>query len=221
MERPEAPLSAIGADVSRGGKDRTAFAPRIGNWFDDVVAYPGIETPNGKSLILRLAEVVRRYRVVQHVIVGMDVVGVGASPQDVANEQGIHLVALSGAEGADDEYTDASGLLHFANKRAQWYWQLREALNPDKGENLALPPDRELLADLCAAHYDLSVRGVVIEDKDDIRKRLKRSPDKGDAIVYAFAARPQSVQYQSVSKRSSTEHLTPAMPISWKKKKGL
>jgi len=80
---------------------------------------------------------------------------------------------------------DKSGQLGFVNKRAEFYWRMREALNPADGENLALPPDRELRADLCAPKWKLAARGIQIESKDDIVKRLGRSTDCGDAVVMA------------------------------------
>src|SRR5437764_888636 len=44
------------------------------------------------------------------------------------------------------------GQLAFANKRAEVWWKFREALDPDQpdGSAIALPPDPELRADLCA-----------------------------------------------------------------------
>jgi hypothetical protein len=48
-----------------------------------------------------------------------------------------------------------------------------------------LPPGNEIVADLCAAHYKVSAAGVLIEEKDEIKKRLGRSPDKGESILLA------------------------------------
>jgi hypothetical protein len=49
--------------------------------------------------------------------------------------------------------------------------------------SIALPPDASIKADLAAPHWEMTVRGIKIEHKDEIRKRLGRSPDDGDAIV--------------------------------------
>ena len=82
---------------------------------------------------------------------------------------------------------DRSGSLPFFNKRAEWWWRMREALDPDSGEDLALPPDPALRADLCAPRWGRMARGIKIETKDETIKRIGRSPDKGDAVVYALA----------------------------------
>jgi len=54
-----------------------------------------------------------------------------------------------------------------------------------KGEGIALPPDPELVSDLCAPRWKLTARGIQVESKDEIIKRLGRSPDCGDAVVMA------------------------------------
>jgi hypothetical protein len=54
-----------------------------------------------------------------------------------------------------------------------------------------LPPDRELLIDLCAPTWKLTPRGIQVEAKEDLIKRIGRSPDKGDAVVYALAIKHQ------------------------------
>ena len=85
------------------------------------------------------------------------------------------------------EAKDMAGVLGFVNQRAEWWWRTREALDPKSGQELALPPDSELRADLCAPRWKLTVRGIQIEAKDEIIKRIGRSPDRGDALVYAHA----------------------------------
>ena len=87
------------------------------------------------------------------------------------------------------------GQLAFANKRAEVWWKFREALDPDQpdGSAIALPPDPELRADLCAPTWKLTARGILLESKDgssgfgNLRQRLGRSPGKGDAVVMAWS----------------------------------
>jgi len=87
------------------------------------------------------------------------------------------------------------GQLAFANKRGRGMVKFREALDPDQpdGSAIALPPDPDLRADLCATTWKLSARGILLESKDgssgfgNLRQRLGRSPGKGDAIVMAWS----------------------------------
>ena len=69
---------------------------------------------------------------------------------------------------------------------------MREALDPSNPDPIALPPDQELLADLCAVRYKVvtlgSVAAIQMRDKDEIRQMLGRSPDKGDAVAMTFVS---------------------------------
>ncbi len=88
--------------------------------------------------------------------------------------------------GEGTSLTDRSGRLHFANVRAAAYWRVRELLDPEAGSAVCLPDDPELLADLAAPKWELRGGKIMLESKDDLRERLGRSPDCGDAAVLAF-----------------------------------
>jgi hypothetical protein len=178
--RPDGPMTAMGVDVARGGADRTVIAMRYGAWLDQLRAYPGAATPDGPA-VAALVMAQRR----DNAAINVDVIGVGSSVYDHLKGLGADATAVNGAERSDA--TDKSGQMRFVNRRAEIYWKLREALDPAGGEGLCLPPDKELAADLCAPTWKLTVRGVQVESKGDLAKRLGRSPDKGDAAVYAFA----------------------------------
>ena len=102
-------------------------------------------------------------------------------------DNGIPHIGFNGAGKASTKTKD--GQLNFANKRAEAWWRFREELDPDQqgGSAICLPPDPELRADLAAPTYEVSARGILIESKDDLRKRLGRSPGKGDAVVMCLS----------------------------------
>jgi hypothetical protein len=52
--------------------------------------------------------------------------------------------------------------------------------------DIALPPDDDLREELIAPRCSFTVRGMLLEPKDDIRKRIGRSPDRADAVVMAL-----------------------------------
>ena len=63
-------------------------------------------------------------------------------------------------------------------------------MDPEKGDGVALPRDDGLLSELASVRYKITGRGQVrVEPKDEMRKRLGRSPDLADAVVLAFAPR--------------------------------
>jgi hypothetical protein len=180
--RPDGPVSCIGVDVARGGGDRTVITLRTKHWFDPQRAYPGAMTPDGETV----AQLVLAMRGTSQCRVNVDVIGVGASAFDSLRRHiGAHAVALNASQAS--QVNDKSGQISFVNRRAEWWWTLREALDPGSGCELALPSDRELFSDLAAPRFKFTPRGVQIESKDDIISRLGRSPDKGDSLVYAFA----------------------------------
>ena len=102
-------------------------------------------------------------------------------------ENGIPCAQFNGAAASKAKTKD--GTLAFINKRAEAWWRFREELDPNQegGSAVALPPDPKLTADLAAPTWELTSRGIKIESKDEIRARLGRSPDRGDAVVMAMS----------------------------------
>jgi hypothetical protein len=173
------PMSAMGVDVARGGSAKTVMQARHGVWFAQPKAVPGIETPTG---VAAAGVIVRELR--DDASVQIDNIGIGASAYDQLDQIGVNVVAMDAREGT--EATDRSGRLKFFNMRAKWWWDLRESLDPETGDNIALPPDNEMKADLCGPHWEPTQRGVKVEAKEDVEGRLSRSVDKGDAVVMAW-----------------------------------
>jgi hypothetical protein len=182
------PLTALGVDVAHGGGDRTVLSRRYRNWFAPLQKIPGNQTPDGqtaagfvKMAIARPADC--------NATVNIDSIGYGSSCWDFCKEDVPGATAVNYSEATIRK--DKAGVLHFCNLRAWAYWSLREALDPHRGEQLALPPDQELLAELTAGRWEMLLRGVKIEDKDDITLRLGRSPDCADAVVLAHLQMPK------------------------------
>lgn len=186
QERPQptTALSAIGMDVARGGADKTVLARRHGTWFAALEKHDGTSTPDGvvaAALVLRALD--------NRATINVDAIGVGASVYDQLRARTPRVEAVIFSAGAPGR--DRANVLDFANLRAYAYWALRDALDPATGDDLALPPDPELLADLCAPRWSMRTTGVLVESKEDIVKRLGRSPDCGDAVVLAHYVAPR------------------------------
>ena len=177
--KPKTPMTALGVDPARGGRDETVLIARYDDWFAEPVAKPGHETPDGPSVA---ALTVSTLRDGAGAIV--DVIGVGGSVYDHLKGNGVLCMAFNASEKSDAR--DKSGSLGFINKRAEWWWKMREALDPAYGEEIALPPDPRLRADLCTPRWKLAARGIQVESKEEIAARIGRSPDRGDAAVYAL-----------------------------------
>lgn len=176
------PATVVGVDVARGGSDRTVLCGRHGVWVAPLLKYPGHRTPDGAAAAGLVRQFMSQNPGCRAVV---DVVGIGASCYD-------HLKYGQGSfrpfHSSEKTFKrDKSGMLTFCNARAAAYWTLREALDPETGQQVALPPDPELLADLTCPRWVERAGGILVESKDEIRKRIGRSPDCADACVMAFA----------------------------------
>jgi hypothetical protein len=179
---PRAHMTAVGLDVAQGGDAETVAAPRYGGWYDKLTCKPGKECQEGSDVA---AMIVRVRRNNCPVIVDCGG-GWGAAAVGAMERNGIPAVPYLGNKPSSG--TSKDGKLKFYNKRAEDWWRFREELDPDQefGSAIALPPGADAKADLAAPRWELTPRGIKVEAKPDIVKRLGRSPDKGDAIVLAM-----------------------------------
>lgn len=175
---PKPLMTSVGVDVARGGKDSTVIARRHGQWYDEPLSYPGKDTPDGPSVAGLVISAMR-----DGAPIHIDVIGVGASPYDFLSESRQQVIGVNVAEKAMG--TDRSGRLYFANQRSELWWRFREALDPTNNTGVALPPDSRLRADLCAPTWKLTGSLIQVESRDDIVKRIGRSPDYASAYILA------------------------------------
>ena len=180
------PFTGQGVDVGRGG-DKSVQALRHG-W-----AIREIRRDNRRDVmpITGMTKSVLDAHPGSFAII--DVIGVGAGVVDRINEQGNYDVRPFNA-GERTDFHDRSGELGFADKRSAAWWNMREIL---ENEPAALPPDDRLTGDLTAPRWRMTSGGKIkVESKDDIKKRLGRSTDDGDAVVMAYWNEPQGVYFR-------------------------
>ena len=90
--------------------------------------------------------------------------------------------------GVATKATDFSGEWRFSDLRSAGWWHLRDLLDPSRKLDVKLPPDDMLIADLTTPRWTpVSGGKIKVESKKDFLVRLKRSTDRGDAVVHAFA----------------------------------
>lgn len=175
--RPEPPgRRVVGVDVARYGEDKTVLAIRQGYVVQELRVSSKEDTMATVGRVKAVATWPKAFSIV-------DVIGVGAGVVDRLREQGFPVVAFNAATSAQDA-RDSTDEFGFTNLRAAAWWSLREQLDPSAGATLALPDDDELVGDLTAPHWKVTSGGnIQIESKDDLRKRIGRSTDLGDAVV--------------------------------------
>ncbi|RWF71877.1 MAG: terminase [Mesorhizobium sp.] len=177
-------MTALAADVAQGGPDKSSFAARYGTWFSELVRKKGIETPDGPSIG---AEVFKIRRDACPVIVDVGG-GYGGDAVRFLKDNSVTVIGFNASHASTARTADKS--LGFANKRAEAIWRFREALDPGQegGSPIALPPDPMLVADLVAYRWKpVGAGNIQIESKEEIRKRIGRSPDDGDATIMCWS----------------------------------
>jgi hypothetical protein len=156
-------MTAMALDPAGGGRDSSELARRHGGWYAELISAKGQETADGSATA---AMVVRYRRDSSPLIVDVGG-GYGGGVTLRLKDNGIEPTSFNGASESIEKTTDGS--LAFANKRAEAWWKFREALDPDQpdGSAIALPPDPELRADLCAPTWKLALEGLCSKAKTE------------------------------------------------------
>jgi len=176
---PKPKMISLGVDVARGGDDNTVIS-RVSQdlWFDELIEYPGKETPDGPSTAGMV--IAANYN---HAPIHIDVIGVGASPYDFLSAANQQVLGVNVSEKALG--TDKSGRLSFHNLRSELWWRFRELLDPSANNGIALPPGNDILAELSAPKWVLRGSTIYVESREEIIKRIRRSPDRATAMILA------------------------------------
>lgn len=177
MGRAPAPGStavALGVDVARSiAGDLNTVARCAGGQLDVLRAW---RSPDLMRTVERVLHVVAETGIRR---LAVDVGGPGGGVADRLAELGYAVEAVPFGGGAQEPE-------RFRNRRAELFWRLREAL--ERGAAV-LVEDDDVRADLSALRYQFAPDGrIVIEGKDEVRRRLGRSPDRADALALALAA---------------------------------
>jgi hypothetical protein len=186
--RPETYVWAqkrIGTDVARYGDDRTVLFPRQG-----IVAFnPTVmRHARGSAVSVDIAS-----RVMGRVLEWLreatgceedgdevltffdDTVGWAHGAVDVMRAAGQTPYAIQFDKPANDP--------RYVNMRAEMWMKMADWVKAGG----SLPPLPELINELCAPTYFFSKGKFQIESKDQIKKRLGKSPDLADALALTFA----------------------------------
>jgi len=119
--------------------------------------------------------------------VNVDTAGIGVYFADHLRDYGLPVNAVNVGE----KPTTDKAAARFANLKAELYWSLREQFREGDIGGLT---DQATIAQLAAIKYEHDARGrVVIEKKEDARKRGVKSPDRAEALMLAMAPESQQV----------------------------
>lgn len=210
-------LPAFGVDAANSDKgDPACIGYGRDNVFIDADAF---QCPDSNRLGVEVSERMRRLSVNANRVV-VDGTGVGAGTVNALKERGHKVMDFSRPdtilngrplelkfEAVRGEVNKEGKIVlkkilqqqaeQFLNLRALGYWLAREDLRSGKVD---VAQDEELFAELIAPTYTTREGKIVIEPKDEIIKRLGRSPNKADAFVMWNVARQVDTTLRRTSK---------------------
>jgi len=179
---------SIGVDVARMGGDKTVIALKYGNFVDELDKHGMITTSKGTGIVMNHMK--NNPGCIAHI----DIIGVGAGVFDRVSED---FNFQDGFDSADrvfafhvqskTDFVDENEVWEFKNLYSAAWWNLRQMLDPDKGEDaLILPNDSDLKQELMKFRYSVDSNGrIYVLSKEKVKEELGRSPDCADAVVMA------------------------------------
>ena len=182
-------LRLLGVDVAGMGRDSTVFCERKGRWVAELQS----RNSGGQAEHMAVAgDIAARRRRHPRMLVSIDTIGEGAGVYSRCLEidDKRYIISCKYSEGAkrfDRDLSDITGQYKFINMRAYLFWCVRDWLNPKNETGAMLPPDSQLAEEATEIRWFFRSDGkIIIEPKEDIKKRLGRSPDNFDATANTF-----------------------------------
>lgn len=163
-----------GLDVARMGNDENALCIRRGPQVLAEYSWSGLDT---MATVGKVRHILSEYPGL--VALKVDVIGVGAGVADRLREEGYPVRDVNVASKSSDPEK-------WPNLRCELWWELRERFR--EGE-IAGPISEETLGQLATVRYRYDSRHThpIIESKEEAKKRGVKSPDRGEALLLAFA----------------------------------
>ncbi len=188
----------LGVDVARYGKDETVIAQNINN----CITLPVVV--NGQNLMQTVGNIVKLYRQLicdyskykGMIYVNIDDTGLGGGVTDrlteVKSEEHLSRLVITPVNAAsrvpdtviDDEQGKVKACEKYDNLTTYMWGTIRDLLLDNQ---LSLPNDNDLIAQLSCRKYRLTSRGKLqLETKEEMSQRGIHSPDRGDAVALAL-----------------------------------
>jgi hypothetical protein len=206
---PYGPL-LIGVDPAGKGADATAVAWRRGHCIEKIEKRRGLSTMEVAGWIARII------RDDKPVKLNIDVGGLGIGVYDRLVEQGYGETVNAVNFGSkpieqpplDETGKPAGGPL---NRRAEMWQNVKTALQG----RFSIPDSDSLHADLTSPGYKYDSSGkLVLEAKEDMRKRGMPSPDEADAVALCFSEPAGSPIPRSIATNFNRKIIYPEMGLA-------
>jgi hypothetical protein len=185
----------LGGDIARYGDDWTSLIVMKGNQFRKHVSMKHFDLTRVSTTILNLAA--EPELPISGGNVRIDAVGLGAGVVDICRAKGLPVVeVIAGAKPF--VRTTPPSFFRYKDLRSQIWWEGREkfrtgqvCLHLTNAKGVPEPLPEKLVGDLASPRYEISGdRLITVESKDEIKLRLGRSTDDGDALMMAIFDMP-------------------------------
>lgn len=174
--QPTGPIM-IGVDVARYGDDKTVITVRQGRVCRLQKVFAKMDTEDVAGQVTQL---IRNELLGDFHQIAVDTIGVGAGVADI-----LRRVYGEKVQDVNSSLRLSDGENY--NLRARMWKDMREWLK----FGASIPNDSELISDLSALQYHFRGGLMLLESKDDAKKRQIKSPDRGDSLALTFAYPPK------------------------------
>jgi len=158
----------LSIDVARFGDDSSVITVRQGLKIREIARFGDMDL---MTLADHSAKYIQNYK---PDAVFVDVVGLGAGLVDRLRSLGYDVIEVNGASSPSDK--------KYYNKRAECWGNMREWLKYG-----SIPRDNGLRVDLASPKYVFKMEKLLLESKDDMKKRGLKSPDAADSLAISFS----------------------------------
>jgi len=175
----------FGQDVARFGDDRSVLTEKKDKTVLPQMVWEKRNTMETAGIISTgMAERgINPYDTVPRAVIKIDADGIGSGVFDRIAELGYACYGLMSAKAASDNRK-------YYNYRAEMWFHARAVFERQfkEGNVISIPNDEELIEELSGMKYKTHSDGrQKVELKEEYKKRLGRSPDKGDSFIYCLA----------------------------------
>jgi hypothetical protein len=178
---PDAP-EVWGLDVARFGSDSSVLIRRKGFIVEDPLSWAGLDTMQTAGVVMNEYADAKR----KPVEILVDVIGLGAGVVDRLRELGLPVRGINVSE------SPSSGQ-KYVNLRAELWFEVKNWLAL---RACRIPKVEKLVQELAVPRYKITSNGKMqVEPKDQVKKRIGRSPDFADALALTFASRAATLTH--------------------------
>jgi hypothetical protein len=166
----------VGLDVARFGDDKTVLVFRRGRVMVRMVFWGKTDLMSTAGRVKQEVNAFCSAKGTHLEQIAVDTTGIGAGVADRLREWFPAEVVVD---------VDSGNMLddgHNYNLRAFAWSQMRDWL-----QSAAMPNDQELRVDLTGIRYSYRSGLLLLESKQEAKKRGVKSPDRADALAYTFA----------------------------------